>query len=179
MRFIVGIGNVGRPYEKTRHNVGFEALDAIASRKQLDRASLVKPDAYVNATGSTVAEIVHKRQTKLSDVLVVCDDVNLRFGKLRLRASGSAGGHHGLQSIIDEMKSEDFPRLRIGVGNERMPKDDLVPFVLAKFEPEEQKQLDKILENVALVCECWSREGFNAALDKLSQCQSVQSQEKS
>jgi PTH1 family peptidyl-tRNA hydrolase len=112
------------------------------------------------------------RQDRAPEALVVCDDVNLDFGKLRLRASGSAGGHHGLESVIEVLGTEDFPRLRIGVKNENMPKD-LAGFVLERFSGPEKKELPKILENAASVCEAWINEGFDAAVNRLSRLQSI------
>jgi len=175
MKFIVGIGNPGKKYEGTRHNIGFNAIDVISARKNLDRKILLKPDTYVNATGSAVSEIVRKHRLAPSDVLIVCDDVNLQFGKLRLRASGSAGGHHGLESVIGELGSEEFPRLRVGVGSELMPKDDLTGFVLDRFAAAEKKTLPLLLEKTATVCETWVKDGFDGAVNCLSRLQSVQS----
>lgn len=175
MKFIVGIGNPGKKYEGTRHNIGFGVLDAVSARKNLDRKMLLKPDTYVNATGCAVSEVIRKHRLTPSDVLVVCDDVNLQFGKLRLRPSGSAGGHHGLESVIAELGSEEFPRLRIGVGGEHMPKDDLTEFVLGRFTDAEKKALPALLEKTAAVCETWAKDGFDGATNCLSRLQSIQS----
>ena len=128
---------------------------------------LVKPDTFVNSTGHSLAAM-----PKADDYLVISDDVNLEFGKLRLRASGSAGGHHGLESVIEVLNSENFPRLRMGVKNESMPKD-LTGFVLEEFSGEEEKELDKILQKAAQVCGAWVQEGFPAAEKLLSRLQSV------
>lgn len=189
MKFIVGIGNPEKKYDKTRHNVGFRALDVLCQRRSgiwrskkksrslvcsLDDGVLMKPETYVNNTGEAVSVTLKKHGAAPSDFLFVCDDVNLAFGKLRLREAGSAGGHHGLESIIAALGSEDFARLRIGVGNDGMPKEDLTGFVLENFSADEEKALKAVLEKAVLVCENWLQEGFTAAQNKLSQLQSIQ-----
>jgi PTH1 family peptidyl-tRNA hydrolase len=173
VKFIVGIGNPGQKYSRTRHNVGFMAVDAAkkALKVNAKELSLVKPSTFVNNTGEAVKALSERGEFKHQDLLVICDDVNLPFGKMRFRASGSAGGHHGLESVIEALGSKDFPRLRIGVGNESMPKD-LAGFVLERFSAQEEKELKAILEKAVLVCDSWVKEGFSAALDRLSQLQS-------
>ena len=189
MRFIVGIGNPEKRYDKTRHNIGFRALDILCGKRSgtwrskkksrslvcsLDEALLMKPETYVNNTGDAVEVALKKHAAAPSDFLFVCDDVNLMLGKIRLRDTGSAGGHHGLESVIRAFGSEDFPRLRVGVGNEGMPKGDLTEFVLGVFEPGEQKKLETVLEKTVSVCETWLEQGFDQALDQLSKVQSIQ-----
>ena len=193
MKFIIGIGNEDKRYEETRHNIGFKVVNWIqAHRKPVSHAVrwsekedlkafiarldedhfLIKSKLFVNNTGGTVSMIRERNPSaKPSDYLFVCDDVNLRFGKMRLRASGSAGGHHGLESVIQALGTE-FPRLRIGVGNESMPKDDLTSFVLARFTAQEEKELGGIFEKAASVCESWMNEGFDSAMNCLSRLQS-------
>ena len=193
MKFIVGIGNPGKSYERTRHNSGFQVLDRLALKLCSDSGTkfkwdkdrklkteikicpvggLAKPATFVNLSGESVLAIVKKNHCAPKDLLIVCDDVNLAFGKLRLRESGSAGGHHGLESIIEHLGSEEFPRLRVGVGNDKMPKD-LTSFVLEAFSPAEKKDLEKIFEKAVSVCETWLSKGFEFARDQLSQLQSV------
>ena len=189
MKFVIGIGNPGKKYEHTRHNIGFVSMDALVKRLSgspdwketlelkaethaTDDIFLVKPSTFVNHTGEVLKAIEGKYHPDLKDILVVSDDVNLRFGKLRLRDSGSAGGHHGLESIIASLGSEDFPRLRIGVGIEEMPKD-LEGFVLEKFSGEESKKIAGLSEKAVFICESWIKEGFQAAQGRLSQLQSV------
>ena len=192
MKFVIGIGNPGKAYEKTRHNVGFEVLHSLGRRLHPDsytifqwnedkrlRAQikihknvvLLRPQVFVNNTGGTVSAISEKYHSKPHDILVVCDDVNLEFGKLRLRESGSAGGHHGLESIIEHLSSNGFPRLRVGVGNNKMPKD-LTSFVLEEFSAAEKKKFSDISEKAVLVCETWIKEGFESARNLLSRLQS-------
>lgn len=189
MKFIIGLGNPGKKYERTRHNIGFVGIDALSARlfaspkwkeapelkAQVNADNeifLVKPSTFVNHTGETLKAIEEKYHPGIKDFLVVSDDVNLQFGKLRLRDSGSAGGHHGLESIIAALGSEDFARLRLGVGHDPMPKD-LEAFVLEKFSEEEEKRVSKILEKTTFICERWVKEGFQAALNQLSQLQSL------
>ncbi len=175
MKFIVGIGNPEKKYDGTRHNIGFEALDALrAILGRREDVLLIKPDTYVNRTGDSVSKLCRKYTASPSDFLFVCDDVNLAFGKMRLRASGGAGGHHGLESVIAAFGSEDFARLRIGVGNETMPKDDLSEFVLGKFDRVENGMLEEILGKAASVCDTWVGEGLKPAMDRLSKLQSNQ-----
>ncbi|MBI2095117.1 MAG: aminoacyl-tRNA hydrolase [Candidatus Omnitrophica bacterium] len=188
MKFIIGIGNPGSRYEETRHNVGFRVVGNLAARwtgspekprwKRSDAygadvfepaagVCLLKSRRYVNRTGWTVRALKDREGAGPADILVVCDDVNLEFGKLRLRASGSAGGHHGLEDVIAELGSEGFPRLRIGVGSPAMPKD-LVDFVLKSFDAEERKKLPEILSQAEPICRRWAVEGFDAAQKELS-----------
>ena len=179
MKLIIGIGNPGRPYEGTRHNVGFAVLGELEKAPAgawKKNTLLVRPATFVNRTGEAVAALVQKHRPAPGELLVVCDDVNLKFGKLRLRASGSAGGHRGLLSVIEALGSEAFGRLRVGVKNENMPKD-LAPFVLRRFDAGEKKELQKILKNAASVCEKWAQEGMDAAMKRLSQLQSVKEKE--
>lgn len=192
MKVIVGIGNPGQEYDQSRHNVGFAAVDCLhealrddfgkwkgqAHLKSLIAESLrgdrmlVKPQTFVNLTGQAIAALTAKHGVSPKDLLIVCDDVNLEFGKLRLRSLGSAGGHHGLESIIEVLKSEDFPRLRIGVGQSAMPRD-LAPFVLGRFDPDERKRVPGLLDQAVLVCRAWADDGYKAAVSKLSQVKCV------
>ncbi len=187
MKFIVGIGNPEKKYQGTRHNAGFEVLDRLAAKHkpskgwkevrklqavvaEIEQAFLVKPVTFVNRTGESLAEVVREYHPESRDILVVSDDVNLDFGKLRIRPSGSAGGHHGLESAIAALGSEEFPRLRFGVRNAEMP-EDLNGFVLDRFNPEESKALDTIFERAVLICEDWMNDGFEAAARRLSRLQ--------
>lgn len=172
MKAIVGIGNPGKEYEKTRHNIGFQVLDALKKEGVAGRVVLEKPATFVNRTGDAVARLAKKHGLAPQDVLVVCDDVNLAFGKLRLRARGSSGGHKGLESVIQAIGA-DFPRLRVGVKNESTPKD-LALFVLEKFSREEAKQIPGLLEKAVSVCQAWAAENFDSGLNRLSRVQSNQ-----
>lgn len=188
MKFVVGIGNPERKYDGTRHNAGFEVVDGLASMlgaakkwkevkrlralaAEVDGGLLVKPLTYVNLSGESVQGIVREYHPEPKDLLVVCDDVNLDFGKLRLRAEGSAGGHHALESIIGSLAGrEDFPRLRFGVRNADMPKD-LNGFVLEPFGRDEREKVGALQEKAVSVCASWLKEDFDSAVKMLSQLQ--------
>ena len=191
MKFIVGIGNPGKKYEGTRHNVGFEVLEGLAGKlgcpwKELkklqadtakaDGVVLLKPGTFVNNTGESLAALLKEYHPKPDQILLVCDDVNLDFGKLRIRATGSAGGHHGLESVIaafdsaGEAAPENFSRLRFGVRSEEMPRD-LNSYVLEKFSGVEKQSKPELLQKAAQICESWIHDGFEAAQKKLSQLQ--------
>lgn len=154
-KLIVGLGNPGTKYLRTRHNLGFWVLDCLAEKLEAPwrgvrnksaiahavysswNLLLAKPVTYMNLSGESVNQLLQKERLTSKEMLVICDDVNLPLGKLRLRAQGSAGGHHGLESIIASIGSDDFPRLRIGVKTESMP-PDLADFVLNRFPKGEE-----------------------------------------
>ena len=129
--------------------------------------ALVKPDTFVNRTGERVEDLFQRRHASVADLLVVCDDVNLPLGRIRLRAKGSAGGHNGLVSIIQSIRSEGFARLRIGIGP-AAETEDLAGFVLAPFTKEEEENLKSVLTQATGVCRIWFEKGIQAAMDELS-----------
>lgn len=161
LKLVVGLGNPGANYKKTRHNIGFEVLDLIASEENLKFAKgrgkfdevslfvgmqkliLAKPLTFMNLSGFAVRQLLDFYKIEIKDLLVVCDDVNIPFGKLRIRTKGSAGGNNGLKSIIQHLKTNEFSRLRIGVGVENNPAS-LAGFVLGKFSEDENENLEKI-----------------------------------
>ena len=167
MKFIIGIGNPGKEYEKNRHNVGFRVIDLLKNEK-MRGVHLSKPQTFVNRTGDEVLRLSNRYPLTSGDLLVVCDDVNLPLGKMRLRARGSSGGHKGLQSVIGVLNTEEFARLRVGVGAEVVPKD-LAGFVLQDFSKTEEKVLSGVLKKAVTICETWAKEGLGAAMDRLSQ----------
>ena len=168
LRLLVGLGNPGREYRDTRHNVGFMVVDEIARRHQLSWAMapgqvpdafvvkwfgpppalLAKPLTYMNRSGEVIAPLARYYDVAASDVLVVVDEVALPFGRLRARARGSAGGHNGLKSVIERLGTTEFPRLRIGVGRGDARRD-LADHVLAKFEPGEKSELEEVIARAA------------------------------
>jgi len=184
-RLIVGIGNPGPEYARTRHNVGFRVVDLLA--KQLGvkveeakfkgifavagldglRVGLLKPLTYVNLSGQSVSEAVKKLGLTTEQILVVLDDAQLPLGKLRLRAKGSSGGHKGLQSIIDALGTENIPRLRVGIGSppEGM---DMAAFVLSPFEPEEEAVISQAVEAAAEAAKVWAKEGIETAMQRFN-----------
>ena len=182
MKLVVGLGNPGSSYEGTRHNVGFEVVTELALRWRADRPKsrfeadliewnhqgekvlLATPQTYMNVSGRSVQQIVKFFQIPLPDVLVICDDLNLKLGQLRLRASGSAGGQKGLLSILTVCGTESVPRLRIGVG--RPPeKMDPSAYVLKKFRKEEISVIDTAIRGAAGGVELWMKDGISAAMN--------------
>lgn len=179
---VVGLGNPGSRYENTRHNIGWLVLDRLADRvgasgkgKTRDAAStargrlgddeliLVKPLTYMNASGQAVRKALARERAPISELLVIVDDMALPFGKLRMKARGSAGGHNGLRSIIGEMGTESFARLRVGIG---APSGAAVQHVLGDFEHAEQQHLDIILDAAADAIELWATDGAEAVANR-------------
>jgi PTH1 family peptidyl-tRNA hydrolase len=179
VKIIVGLGNPGGQYEKTRHNIGWMVLDRLADRaswagrgRTRDAAAivqgryqgldlvLVKPLTYMNESGLAVRRVLARERSPLTEMLVVADDFSLPFGKLRFREAGSAGGHNGLKSIIDELGTEKFSRLRVGIGE---PSDDAIDHVLSQFRSGEKRRLPELLDAAADAVESWAREGTNKA----------------
>lgn len=164
---IVGLGNPGREYEKTRHNAGFRALDILADKLgcKVDKAKfqglygqvtrngkklfLLKPQTFMNASGRAIAQLASFYRIPPQRVVVLFDDISLVPGNLRIRKDGSAGGHNGIKSVIAELGSQDFPRVKIGVGAKPHPDYDLVDWVLSTFSAQEEKALAPALERAA------------------------------
>ena len=164
MKLIVGLGNPGARYNFTRHNSGFLALDFYfkrhdatwtekpflgAVRGRIGDILFIKPQEFYNLSGQAVAAYMRYYKIKLSDILVICDNFDLEFGKVRYRSSGSAGGNNGLKSVDKELGTPDYPRIRMGTGNPSLlEKMDAMDFVLSKFTPEEKALLPDILSEV-------------------------------
>lgn len=182
---IVGIGNPGPEYERTRHNIGFRVANALAKRlgvksqearfhgiyavAKVDSFSvgLLKPMTYVNLSGQSVREAVRRLNLSPGQILVVLDDAQLPIGKLRMRPKGSSGGHKGLQSIIDALQTEEIPRLRVGIGS---PPEgiDMVTFVLSPFSEDEENVISEAVERAADAAIFWVKEGVEAAMQKFN-----------
>ena len=164
---IVGLGNPGREYEKTRHNAGFRAMDILAQKLgckpdklkyqglycqvnyQGKKLLLLKPQTFMNLSGRSVAPLASFFKVPAKDIIVMFDDISLPPGRLRIRADGSAGGHNGIKSIIAELGNQDFPRVKIGVGAKPHPDFDLADWVLSAFTAQEEKALQPALERAA------------------------------
>jgi len=179
MKLIVGLGNPGREYRETRHNVGFMVVDEIARRHGLSWAMapsqvpdalvtkkygttpllLAKPLTFMNRSGDAVAALARYYDIPAADLLIVVDEAVLPFGKLRARARGSAGGHNGLKSIVERLGTQEFPRLRLGVGRGD-GRRDLADHVLATFEPEERAELDSVIARAADAAEMFAVDGI-------------------
>ena len=181
MKLIVGLGNPGRRYAGTRHNVGFEIVDTIADRRGLqwesapadalmakwrnEDALLAKPLTFMNLSGHAVGELLRFFKIPLSDLLVVVDDANLELGRLRARAGGSAGGHNGLKSLIEQFGTEEFPRLRVGVGRGD-GRRDLADHVLARFEPNEHEIVADAVSRGADAVELFATDGILPVMNR-------------
>ncbi len=187
---IVGLGNPGSKYSDTRHNIGYKVVENLAYKRKLNFSkvstkyllakgkvnnfefSLLLPLTYMNLSGEAVKEFYSKYNFLLSEMLVVCDDINLSVGKIRLRSKGSHGGHNGLLSIIEALQSTNFPRLRIGIGN-NFEKEKQAEYVLSSFNEEEKPFINESIEKATLICDTFLEGGIKAALETYSKIQSV------
>ncbi len=185
MKVVVGLGNPGDRYFGTRHNIGFDVLHELGRRwggakpKLRFEAEIVEvpcvsqklllaaPQTFMNLSGRSVQQIVRFFQVPLEDVLVVCDDLNLKVGQLRLRTSGSAGGQKGLQSIITCLGTDEIPRLRFGIG--RPPANfDPADYVLGRFRKDELEIYDAAISRAATAVEVWSSDGIAVAMNRFN-----------
>src|SRR5262245_41032027 len=187
MRLIVGLGNPGKEYEWSRHNLGFMLIDKLAERENTtvkrrecrslvgnaviegERVHLAKPQTYMNLSGEAVACLIKKHQVTdmAGSLIVISDDLALPFGTIRLRARGSAGGHNGLKSIIGTLGTTEFARLRIGIQPEH-PIDDTKEFVLHEFRRGQRKELKEILERAAEALRSVLRNGIAKAMSQFN-----------
>ena len=171
MYIIAGLGNPGTQYMGTRHNAGFSVIDALADQYNIsvdtqkhkgmigkgmiegEKVILVKPMTYMNLSGECIREVMDYYKADIDDLIVIFDDITLEPGKLRLRAKGSAGGHNGIKSIIAHLGTQEFPRVKVGVG-EKPSRMDLADYVLGHFSKEEQATMDDAVKEAAdAVCE--------------------------
>lgn len=183
MFLIVGLGNPEEKYNNTRHNIGFEAIDYIADKYNIDinrkkfkgvygegfigneKVILMKPTTYMNLSGECIREVIDFYKLTNEDILVIYDDISLDVGRIRIRAKGSAGGHNGIKSIINHLGTDEFSRIKIGVGQ---PKGDLVNHVLGKFSKEENEVLEESLEATKLATETIMKEDTQAGMNKFN-----------
>lgn len=186
MKLILGLGNPGEPYRDTRHNAGWMVLDRLAEplgirwkrnwRCPCDSgivphstagAVLVRPRTFMNRSGHAAACVLRRWRAETGDLLVVVDDLDLPLGRIRIRSGGGAGGHNGLRSVIGELGTEAFPRLRVGIGP-RPDGADVVSYVLAPFEQQEQDRLKPALERAAEAAKTWWQGGMEAAMNEFN-----------
>lgn len=179
MKYVVGLGNPGRRYAGTRHNLGWMVLDEMAARlgaqSEKERwggltagtheVTLLKPMTFMNRSGRSVARLVEETGAVEDDLLIVMDDLDLTFGTVRMRANGSSGGHRGLQSVIERLGSSDIARLRLGIGP-CPPAMDPRDFVLSRFEEEELPVVNRMVRRAAEAALCWVEEGVQAAMSR-------------
>ena len=181
---VVGLGNPGAKYENTRHNVGFMTADALAGRngEPIRRVKynaltseaviggqsvlLMKPTTFMNLSGQAVSEAARFYKIPADHVLVISDDVDLPLGKLRIRKSGSAGGHNGLKNIIQHLGTDQFPRLKIGVGGKPHPDYNMADWVLGQFQGEDKKTIDAAVARAADAVECLLADGIDRAMNQ-------------
>ncbi|MFW6102276.1 MAG: aminoacyl-tRNA hydrolase [Chloroflexota bacterium] len=192
MKLIVGLGNPGKTYAHNRHNAGFQCLNYFAKlhsirfdRRQCrarvgigevrgEKLLLARPGTFMNLSGESVAGLVHKHHIALSDLLVVYDDLDLPLGKIRLRQSGGSGGHKGMNSIISALRSEDFARIRVGIGRPQaeqqliISEDAIVNYVLSDFSPQEEATIKPVIATVSEAIDCFLTQGIEAAMSKFN-----------
>lgn len=181
MKIIVGLGNPGAQYANTPHSVGFEAVDAIAAeigavwemKRQFNclmakgtfagmPVMLVKPQTYMNLSGDSVAPVVKYHNATAADLLVIQDDIDLPVGRMRVRKNGSCGGHNGIRNIIERLGTQDFARLKLGVGKD---KDDVIAHVLGKFDPTTRKTMDLVVAEAVKAAAAILRDGPDRAMN--------------
>lgn len=181
MYLIAGLGNPTKEYEATRHNIGFDAITALSDawrisvdKKEMkaitgrgaygpERVILAKPQTYMNLSGEAVSALAAYYRIEPDHVIVLCDDINLAPGQLRVRAKGSAGGHNGLKNIILHLGTESFTRIRIGVG-EKPAEWDLADYVLGRFAKEEEPIMREALQDAVKACGCIMTDGIEKAM---------------
>lgn len=183
MYVVVGLGNPGKDYTNTRHNIGFNTIDMLAGRNNIklnkvkfksvygegniggERVLLVKPQTYMNNSGITVSEIARFYKIEAKDLIVIVDDIDIDFASVRVKAKGSAGSHNGLKSIISHLKDENFPRVKIGIGKKH-PGEDLANFVLSNFAKKETKDIEEAMINASQAVETIIEDDINEAMNK-------------
>lgn len=181
MKIVVGLGNPGPEYKDTRHNIGFKVLEQLAARHGVQRQEskydaiigeiriqgekvlLVKPLTYMNLSGRSVQPLVHWHKLDLGDLMVIYDDMDLPVGALRIRASGGSGGHKGMKSIIERLNTEEFSRLRIGIG--RPTQHDPTNWVLGRFSSTEKEQMQATVNKAVDAVDTWITAGLTEAMN--------------
>ena len=181
MKLIVGLGNPGKKYEHTRHNMGFDVVDLFSEQAQIDIDKesfkglvgrgkifnedifLLKPQTFMNLSGESVREIVSYFKINIEDIIVVYDDMALDVGKIRLRPGGSSGGHKGIQNIIDNLGTQEIKRIRVGIGE---PEFDTIDFVLSKPTKDEKPLIQEAIENAAEALKDILKMNFDKAMTK-------------
>lgn len=182
MYMIAGLGNPTKEYDKTRHNVGFAVIDALADQYNIDiserkhkalcgrgaieghKVVLMKPQTFMNLSGESIRAAVDFYKVDLEDIIIIYDDVSLEPGQLRIRLKGSAGGHNGIKNIIAHLGTQEFPRIKVGVGA-KPPRMDLADYVLSRFSKGEQKLMDDALKEAAEAAVMMMADGVDRAMN--------------
>lgn len=184
MYLIVGLGNPGKEYAGTRHNVGFDAIDYLADKNGVklnklkfnavfgeynidgEKVLIFKPVTYMNLSGNAIVEAVRFYKIPLENIIVIYDDIDISLGSLRIRPHGSSGTHNGMKSIIHQLQSDKFKRIRIGVGKNKNPNMSLADYVLQKFGKDERTIIDETIKDAALAAEEIIKSGLNLSMEK-------------
>ena len=183
MRIVIGLGNPTKEYQATRHNIGWDAITRISEDYHIpldtkrhkaicgkgyiegEKIILAQPITYMNLSGESVRELVDYYKVELKDIIVIYDDISLDVGQLRIRKQGSAGGHNGIKSIISHLGTQEFPRIKVGVGDK--PKGwDLADYVLSRFQGEEQETIQGALKNTSEACKTMITVGIEDAMNR-------------
>ena len=185
MYIIVGLGNPGDKYEKTRHNVGFNVIDLLAKEYSIDvskikhkaligegrvgteKVILVKPMTYMNLSGESVKEVAEFYNLKPEEIIVIYDDMDIEKGHIKIRKKGGAGSHNGMKSVVEELQSTDFARIRVGIGQPEF-KSDMINYVIGKVPQEEQEILQQGVEKAAKAVEEILKNGIDIAMNKFN-----------
>ena len=186
MYLIAGLGNPDKKYDMTRHNIGFDCVDMIAAKNGTDikklkhkaltesiyigseKVILAKPQTYMNLSGESIRDIAEFYKIQPENVIIICDDISLPLGKIRIRPKGTDGGHNGLKSIIYQLQSDKFTRVRVGVGAPQHKDYDLADYVLGKFSPDEIKILTPILKSMDDITSCIVKNSCQDAMNKFN-----------
>ena len=181
MILVVGLGNIGSKYDKTRHNVGFDVIDVLADRHNISvskekfkgicgegiienkKVMLLKPSTYMNLSGESILEAANFYKLSPNEIIIIYDDISLNVGRLRIRDKGSAGGHNGIKSVIANLKTDEFPRIKVGVG---APNINLIEHVLGVFDIEVRVIVEMVFEASADAVEEMIANGVNASMNK-------------
>jgi len=179
---VVGLGNPGKEYANTRHNIGFDTIELLAQRNNIDinkikfkavygegqigneKVILIKPQTYMNNSGMSVLDLYNFYKIPIEKIIVVVDDIDIQFGTIRIKRKGSAGTHNGLKSIIYHLGDDGFPRVKVGIGSPK-PGEDLAQFVLSRFSKQERQTIDHTIELACAAIETIINEDLNTAMN--------------
>lgn len=183
---VVGLGNPGKDYANTRHNIGFNTIDILGDRNNIninkikfksvygegfigrEKVILMKPQTYMNNSGVAIKEAANFYKIPIENIIVIVDDIDIDFASIRIRSKGSAGSHNGLKSIINHLSDNNFPRIKIGVGKKQHPSQDLADFVLSKFSKDEILDINDSIETAAEAVESITKHGINTAMNQFN-----------